>query len=160
MVSGVVAIRLFTTSTPSMIKIDVAPVSAIACVVAIVNAFRYWCVGQPNNFLAAVALVCLGISRPIVTVQSGLHVGGVACDKFDAFTVASSVKPRVYWVGSEVLVVAETKWLHLFAINFNSAPHRQAIRWPGNTVLCIPLVHGSYPAVMNCCAFSRENACW
>ena len=110
MVSGEVAIRLFTTSTPSMIKIDVAPVSAIACVVAIVNAFRYWCVGQPNNFLAAVALVCLGISRPIVTVQGGLHVGGVASDKFDAFTVASSGKLRAYWVGSEVLVVAETKW--------------------------------------------------
>ena len=65
---------------------------------------------QPNNFLAAAALVCPGLSRPTVTVQSGLHVGGVACDKFDTFTVALSGKLRAYWVGSEVLVVAETKW--------------------------------------------------
>ncbi len=59
MVRGVVAICLFTTSTPSMIKIDVALVSAIVCVVAIVNAFRYCCVGQPNNFPAIAAMVCL-----------------------------------------------------------------------------------------------------
>ncbi len=40
-VSGLVAGLLFTTSTPSIIKIDVAPVSAIVCVVAIAIALIY-----------------------------------------------------------------------------------------------------------------------
>ncbi len=100
----------------------------------------------------------------LITVAIGdsvtVLVGGLLRDTFDAVTVASSAKSRLFWVGSKGIVAAETKWLHLFAINVTSAPHRQAIRCPGNTVLCIPLVHGSYPAVMNDCAFSRENACW
>ena len=87
-------------------------------------------------------------------------IGGGLVVMFDAVTVSSSAKSREYWVGSEVNVVAETKLLHLFAFNFNSAPHRQAIRWVGKIVLCIPLVEGSYPAAMNCWAFSRVNAVW
>jgi hypothetical protein len=37
--------HLFTTSTPSMIKIDVAPMSAVALVVAMIIAFKNSCVG-------------------------------------------------------------------------------------------------------------------
>ena len=47
--------RLFFTSAPSMTKIDVAPVSAIASFVAIVIAFRYCVDGLPNNLLAVTA---------------------------------------------------------------------------------------------------------
>jgi hypothetical protein len=54
-VSGFIAGRLFFTSAPSMIKIDVAPVSAIASDVAIVMAFRYCVEGLPNILLAVAA---------------------------------------------------------------------------------------------------------
>ena len=37
------------------------------------------------------------------------------------------------------------------------APHRQKL---GNCVLCIPLVQGSYPALIHCLAFSRVNPSW
>ena len=51
-VSGFNAGRLFFMSAPSMTKIDVAPVSAIASDVAIVIAFRYCVEGLPNILLA------------------------------------------------------------------------------------------------------------
>ena len=54
-VSGFIAGRLFFTSAPSMIKIDVAPVSAIALDVGIVMAFRYCVDGLPNILLAVLA---------------------------------------------------------------------------------------------------------
>ena len=54
-VSGYIAGRLFFTSAPSMIKIDVAPVSTIALDVAIVRAFRYCGKGLPNILLAVSA---------------------------------------------------------------------------------------------------------
>jgi len=54
-VSGFIAGRLFFTSAPSMIKIDVAPVSAIASDVAIVIAFRYCVDGLPKILLAVPA---------------------------------------------------------------------------------------------------------
>jgi hypothetical protein len=40
---------------PSIINIDVAPVSAIACNVAIVISLRYWAVGAPNRCCAVAA---------------------------------------------------------------------------------------------------------
>ncbi len=45
--SGFFAALLFSTSTPSMMKMDVAPVSATAKCVAIVIAFKYFCFGLP-----------------------------------------------------------------------------------------------------------------
>jgi hypothetical protein len=57
-ITGLTATRLLSASASSIMKMEVAPVSATACVVAIVNAFRYCGVGQPNNLLAAKALVC------------------------------------------------------------------------------------------------------
>ena len=59
-VSGFIAGRLFFTSAPSMTKIDVAPVSAIASDVAIVIAFRYCVEGLPN-ILLAVAVSEVGV---------------------------------------------------------------------------------------------------
>ncbi len=69
-VNGFVAGRLFLTLTPSMMNIDVAPVSAMACNAAIVSAFRYYGIGGPNIFLAdwAIDLVCLFISFVFVTL--------------------------------------------------------------------------------------------
>ena len=52
---GVVAGRLFTTSTPSIIKMEVAPVSAMACVVAILIALRYSGDEWPRTLRAAAA---------------------------------------------------------------------------------------------------------
>ena len=54
-VSGLTATRLLSKLAPSVMKMKVAPVSAMACVVTIVNAFRYYGVGQPNNLPAAEA---------------------------------------------------------------------------------------------------------
>lgn len=78
-VSGFIAGRLFFTSAPSMTKIDVAPVSAIASDVAIVIAFRY-CVDGLPNILLAVAASDVGVRR-----------GSARCVvAFDMTTVMSS----------------------------------------------------------------------
>jgi hypothetical protein len=53
--NGFDAGHLLTTSTPSMMKMEVAPVSAIAWVNVIVIAFRYSLVGLPHNTHAAAA---------------------------------------------------------------------------------------------------------
>ena len=78
-VSGFIAGHLFFTSAPSMTKIDVAPVSAIASDVAIVIAFRYCVEGLPN-ILLAVSASDVGVCR------------GSAClvFAFDMTTVMSS----------------------------------------------------------------------
>ncbi len=54
-VIGSIAIRLSSMLTPSMIKIDVVPVLAIALCVAIVIAFNTLCIGVPKTWLPAVA---------------------------------------------------------------------------------------------------------
>jgi hypothetical protein len=61
-VSGFIAGRLFFTSAPSMTKINIASVSAIASDVAIVIAFRYCVEGLPN-ILLAVAASDVGVRR-------------------------------------------------------------------------------------------------
>ena len=61
-ISGFIAGRLFFTSAPSITKIDVAPVSAIASDVAIVIAFRYCVEGLPN-ILLAIAASDVGVRR-------------------------------------------------------------------------------------------------
>ncbi len=45
MLKGLLARHLFTTSAPSIMNMDVAPVSAMAWVEAIVIAFKYSCKG-------------------------------------------------------------------------------------------------------------------
>jgi hypothetical protein len=47
-----VAGQMFLTGVSSVMNMDVAPVSGIACDVAIVIALRYWGVGVPNRCLA------------------------------------------------------------------------------------------------------------
>jgi hypothetical protein len=54
-VIGFQATCLFAMLAPSMMKIDVASVSAIAIWVAIVIAFRYWGAGLPHKCWAVVA---------------------------------------------------------------------------------------------------------
>ncbi len=79
-VSGFVAGLLFFTSTPSMTNIEVAPVFAIACEVAIVRAFKYCGMGLPNIHFA--------VSASDVGALSGSpHFDMV----FDVTTVMSSV---------------------------------------------------------------------
>ena len=58
MVSGFVAIRLFSTGVPSMIKIAVAPVSMMACD----NFCRLLCPGAPKRAraVAAIEIRCTG----------------------------------------------------------------------------------------------------
>ena len=55
-VRGFHATCLLTMSRPSMMNMDVAPVSAIAWFVAIVNAIKYCGAGAPNICLAAAAI--------------------------------------------------------------------------------------------------------
>ncbi len=126
-VRGFVATRLFATSTPSVTKMDVTPVSATAWFGAMV-----------------IVLIYCGFWRLLVA-------------KLDMTTITSS------WSATETTFMfsvgfrnkAETKLLHLCAI---STPHRQ--NCPGclgSLVLCIPLVHCTYPWLIHCCAFLRVN---
>ena len=57
MVSGFVARRLLFTGVTSMMKMAVAPVSTIACDVAIVISCRRLCPGAPNRVRAVAANV-------------------------------------------------------------------------------------------------------
>jgi hypothetical protein len=72
--------RMFSTLTPSMTNMDVAPVSTMACNAANESAFRYCGIGGPNISLADLAsdLGCLFIYFFFVTL-------------FDMTTVMSSV---------------------------------------------------------------------
>ena len=81
-VIGFEATRLLSTSTPSIINIDVAPVSAIACCVSIVIALRDSCVGIPNRWCAAAANGC----------GRGVVMGTMwrSCSQFDVTIVRSS----------------------------------------------------------------------
>ncbi len=54
--SGLVAIRLLSTSALSMMNIAVAPVSAIALFAAMVSTFKYCGIGVPNMVRAVAAI--------------------------------------------------------------------------------------------------------
>jgi hypothetical protein len=148
MVSGCIAGHRFWTGVPSITKIEVAPISAIACDVAIVIALRYCGKGAPNRCRAAAAIFCL-------TIIFAKVVGKELVVQFEVTIVLSSsttfIVTLMIWVGSEEN--AETKWLHLCAIMFSAPPCRN----PGNFVLCINLVHGSHPLLMYLFALARTN---
>jgi hypothetical protein len=57
-------------------------------------------------------------------------------------------------VGSKDNEVAENKLLHLGANDMISTPHRQVFPLLGRANLCIPVMHGLYPAAMRW-AFAR-----
>ncbi len=134
MLKGLPVQCLFTTLAPSIMNMDVAPVSAVAWVDAIVIGFRYSCKGWPNRECAVAAY------------EGCMHVS-CSCsweDWFDAATVTSSLShvsaPSTNLVGFKKLSYAETKLLNLFATQYVfSAPPCQKASF-GRTVLCIPLV--------------------
>jgi len=84
MISGLVAMRLLTTSTPSMIKMDVAPVSAIA------------------RFRPIVMALITVVNGDNVATHIESHAGGVTMETLDAATVSLSAISKSCWVGSEV----------------------------------------------------------
>jgi hypothetical protein len=143
-VRGEVATPLLATSAPSMMNIDVAPVSAIAWFAAIVRALRYCSIGLPN--------IALAVAANNGTINFCVHF---LLEQFEITTV-----DLVGGVGSRELEVAETKLLHLCATANVSAPRHQLYLAVGSIDLCIPLVLGLYPAAMNCCAFLRVYPVW
>ena len=64
-VSGHTARRRFFHGVPSMMNIDVAPLSAIACDAVMAIALRYCQFGAPNNCLAVAANVVLVVACPL-----------------------------------------------------------------------------------------------
>ncbi len=66
-VSGCIAGRRFSHGVPSMMKIDIAPVSAIACDAAMAIALRYCGFGAPNISHAVAAIDFLMVSFPLRT---------------------------------------------------------------------------------------------
>jgi hypothetical protein len=83
-----------------MIKIEVAPVSAIACDAAMAIPLRYCGFGAPNNCCAVAAIVVLLVTCPLSTF-------GQSCVQFDVMIVLSSlftsVVALIIWVGYGVL---------------------------------------------------------
>jgi hypothetical protein len=131
-----------------MTKIDVAPVSAIACEVAIVIALSCSADAFPTIWRAVAANELSGRNGGSGRWRVQLEVTTV-------FSSSSTIGPKEYWMGSKEEVVAETKSLNLFAAHTFSAPNRQA--FPGRSVLCIPIVHALHPAASFCWALSREK---
>jgi hypothetical protein len=84
-----------------MIKIDVAPVFAIAILVAIVIAFRYWGAGLPHKCQAIAAS-----DGHVCQIQA-------SCGTFDVTTVNSSLARRLddilLRMGSKDVAEADTK---------------------------------------------------
>ena len=81
-VSGRTAGRRFLHGVPSMMKIEVAPVSAIACDAAMAIALRYCGFGAPNNCLAVAAIVVHVLACPFFTCDK-------SCTRFDVTIVLS-----------------------------------------------------------------------
>ncbi len=77
-VSGFVAICLFSTSTPSITKMDIAPVSATARFVAMVITFRYCGVGSPYKILANAAtnVGCNGLFLQLPVAKLDMTTSG------------------------------------------------------------------------------------
>jgi hypothetical protein len=141
-VRGAVATNLLAMFAPSMMNIDVAPVSAIAWFAAIIKASGYCSIGLPN--------IALAVAANDGAINFCIYF---VLEQFEITTVAVSFSMQVAvvgMVGSRELGVAETKFLHLCATTNISAPHRQLYLAVGSTDLCIPLVLRSYPAAINC----------
>jgi hypothetical protein len=146
-VRGFIANCLFATSTPSISKMEVAPISATAWFGAMVIALIYCGFEMPYMVLATTATnvgSCCGFWQLLVA-------------KFNMATItsSSSATETTFLFSVGFRNKAETKLLHLCAI---SAPHRQNCpNCFGSLVLCIPLVHGAYPWLFHSCAFLRVN---
>ena len=92
--------RRFSHGVPSMMNIEVAPVSAIACDAAMAIALRYCGFGAPNSSCAVSAIDLLAVAFPLCTF-------GTSCVRFDVMIVLSSSSISdaafIIWVGSKVL---------------------------------------------------------
>ena len=102
--SGFFAMRLLSTSALSMMKMEVAPVLAMAWFVAIVIAFKYCGMGLPNNIRAAMAIVGCAFLATRQVVET-----------FDVATVTSLswvLTGGDVWVGSRGVVYVEIKIFH------------------------------------------------
>ena len=115
--SNFIVTCLLSTSALSMIKIVVVPVSAIALFAAMLSAFKYCGMGLPNVAQAVAAtngrsLICLWGERldVMMVASSSLQTTILLADLFK--------------VGSKGRILAETEWLHLFALSI-FAPHHQ-----------------------------------
>ena len=71
--SGFVAIRLFSTGMPSMMKMAVAPVSIIACA----TFCRQSCPGVPKRARAVATIVCGGTDW--LRYDVGVFISGFNC---------------------------------------------------------------------------------
>ncbi len=100
MVSGRMAGRRFLQGVPSMMKIEVATVSAIACDAAMAILLRYCGFGVSNNCRAVAAIVVPVVACPLSTFDK-------SCVRFDVTIVLSSLSTSVVTliicVGSKVL---------------------------------------------------------
>ncbi len=141
-VRGVRVTCLLLTGAPSMMKIGIAPVSAMAWLVANVKALRYCGIGAPYSALT-------------VDARDGRWQGTFTCFvvQFDVTTVLSSSllgDDVVRRVGSRDNDVAKMTWLHLCATDKDSAPHRQANQFIERSVLCTPRWQASCPPALYC----------
>ena len=153
MVRGLVAIRLFSTGVPSMIKMAVAPVSIIAWD----NFCRHSCPGAPKRARAVAAIVCRG------TYWLGLTLLLLCRDLtavvvLDVIMVTSSSSTSscvlLIWVG----VGESTNVRFILSATCNSAPTCQ--NPAGNWFLCCPLMDAACPAAMYCCTFCLLHPSW
>jgi hypothetical protein len=153
LVNGLGLICLLTTSMPSIMKMDVALVSVIACVVATVIVFNYSCDGWANMLQAIAA---------IDWVKMDSNKGGVdqweLLEQFDVAMVTSSSSKsgaEKFTVGSKESIRAVTKSLNLFATSiFSTPPHQKFL---GSNVLRISLLHVLRPIARNVWELSRMN---
>jgi hypothetical protein len=101
-VRGNTVIRLLSPAAPSMMKMEVMPVSATAWLSAIVKALRNCGVGLPKSALAITTIKGDALFVHTCFVDTQLEVTTVAVS-------SSSYVDVLIWVGSKELAVAEMK---------------------------------------------------
>jgi hypothetical protein len=101
-VSGDTTICLLSTAAPSMMKMEVAPMSAIAWLTAIVRALRNCSIGLPKSTLAVTGIEDDTLVVCTCFVDMQLEVTTVAVS-------SSSYDDVLIWVGYKELAVAEMK---------------------------------------------------
>ncbi len=117
-INGLDATCLLATSPPSMTKMDVAPMSMIACNVAIVMLFKALCEVGLNN-----ALVAIAHARGICVCTWTLFEETIQRDNRCVFAAFTCGKSKGCFVESrEVKVFAETNLFNLCAIFFSPPP--------------------------------------
>jgi hypothetical protein len=158
---------LLWTGIPSMTKIWVAPVSAIASFDAmVIAAYAHFesCRGANEGNAAC----WFGIGCVLVRIDAYVYASGFSdsilvvdpVETFEVMTVMSSSSTITswdgenIWVGSDSTLITENVSLHLNATLLLITPDRHIC---GNTVLWRFLVAQLYPWLMYCCAFCLVN---